>query len=335
LNTPSILKFFRTPIHDARRLILTGTGQPQHLSGLKSLFPSIEYDDWEFSDLHKIIVSILPLDLKAQLEKPLLRAQINHSDYRGQTPLYWASMKGDANAVENLLLAGADANCQAYGKDTPLHVAAFSQNPRVYELLVMAGADVLFVNSWGDTPLNCACNHRDIVACIKPLIRRGANVNHRNKVGHTPLAHAAKRNNISIGSFLLDLNADMNISDNGGETPLFRAIFYGSHDFIELLLQKGGNCTNITVKGATVLHYTAQYGDIKMASILESAQLSGINPDAMDFKGRTAMQVLDQRLVIDEGFIVAFERLLESVRGEFSTNSEDSEDSEAYFDTLG
>jgi len=121
----------------------------------------------------------------------------------------------------------------------------------------MAGADVLAVNSWGDTALNCACNHRDIVACIKPLIERGAKLDHRNNVGLTPLADAATQNNLEIGSFLLDLNANMYIADKRGETPLFHAIFSGNHDFIKLLLQRGDDCTNITVHSGTVLHYTA------------------------------------------------------------------------------
>ena len=172
-------------------------------------------------------------------------------------------MKGDANAVKKLLHAGANINCQVYGKDTPLHVAAFSQNPQVFELLTMAGADVLAVNSWGDTALNCACNHRDIVACIKPLIERGAKLDHRNNVDLTPLADAATQNNLEIGSFLLDLNANMYIADKREETPLFHAIFSGNHDFIKLLLQRDDDCTNITVHSGTVLHYTAQHGDKK------------------------------------------------------------------------
>jgi hypothetical protein len=93
----------------------------------------------------------------------------------------------------------------------------------------MAGADIDFVNSWNDIPLNCACTHKDIVACIKPLVMRGTRLNHRNIWGDTPLLCATIRNNLEIGSFLLDRDADMYISDNRGETPLFRAIFCGNH----------------------------------------------------------------------------------------------------------
>lgn len=268
-------------------------GKPEYLRELKLLFSGIEYDDWGFSELHKITLGILPLDLGVQLEKPHLRAQVNVTDFRDRTPLHWASIKGDAYAVENLLLAGANPNCRSRGNDTPLHLAAVSQNTRVFNLLIMAGADVLYVNSWGDTPLNCACNHRDVWACISPLVLSGVKVDHRNRSGETPLSRAAKRNSLGIGSFLLNSNANMRITDEGGETPLFHAIFCGNHEFLKLLLENGDDCTNVTVHGATVLHFTAQNGDIKTASILASARLRSINPDAVDLKGRTAMQVLE------------------------------------------
>jgi ankyrin repeat protein len=306
-------------------------GKPEYLRELKLLFSGIEYDDWGFSELHKITLGILPLDLGVQLEKPHLRAQVNVTDFRDRTPLHWASIKGDAYAVENLLLAGANPNCRSRGNDTPLHLAAVSQNTLVFNLLIMAGADVLYVNSWGDTPLNCACNHRDVGACISPLVLSGAKVDHRNRSGETPLSRAAKRNSLGIGSFLLNSNANMRITDEGGETPLFHAIFCGNHEFLKLLLENGDDCTNVTVHGATVLHFTAQNGDIKTASILASARLRSINPDAVDLKGRTAMQVLKQRPAIEEGFEEAFKRLLESIR---TAEPIDSEDSETYFDAL-
>ena len=176
-----------------------------------------------------------------------------------------------------------------------------------------------------------AVDHRDTVACIKPLIIGGAALDHRNKRGETALIKAAERNNLKIGSYLLSFNANMHISNERGETPLFRAIFGGNHEFIKLLLQNGEDCTNITDYGSTVLHFIAQYGNIEIASILTSAQLRNVNPDATDFKGRTAMQVLENRVVIEEGFREAFEKLLESIKVSSPTGSGDSE---IYFDAL-
>jgi ankyrin repeat protein len=325
-------------VEEAWRSIFLGAGKPELLNGLRSLFSDFEYDDWGFEELHKIILGILPLDLELQLQKPLVRAQVDLPDSHGRTPLHWASLRGDAYGVEKLLLAGANPNCQAPGKDTPLHCAAISQNPRVYELLIMAGAVAIFVNSWGDTALNCACNHRDIEACIKPLIISGAKrvLNHRNRGGDTPLSHAAGKNNRGIASLLLDLGADMLITNLAGETPLFVAIISGSHDIVGLLLKRGDNCINNTIHGSTVLHYIAQYGDVKTANMLSaSPRLGGVDPDAVDFQGRTAMQVLKQRVVSQEEFEEAFKRLVERTREAKAMNLDlDSKGSERYYDAL-
>lgn len=320
---------FRSPIDVAWRSFAINTSTSEYLNELSSLFSGIEYDNWDMSELHKIVLGILPLDLEEQLQKPYARAQVNLVDSRDRTPLHWAAIRGDASAVENLLLAGANPNFQSRGKDTPLHLAALSQNPRVFELLIKAGADVRSVSSWGEAPLNSACNRRDVVACVELLVKNGADVDHRDRRGDTPLSFAATRNNVQIGSFLLKANANIRTASEGGETPPFHAIFGGSYEFLELLLQSGADCTNVTIQGSTILHFTAQHGDAKTTRILTSAGLRGINPDAIDSKGRTAMQVLEQRPVIEEGFKEAFRKLMDSI---IATRVEGSEDSDTWFD---
>src|SRR2546421_7019257 len=230
----------RSPVQTAWTSIFTSTSKSQYILDLESLFSGIPYEDWEFSTLHKIVLGILPLNLEFQLQKSLVRAQINLPDSGGWTPLHWAARRGDANATEHLLLAGANPNYHSNEGNTALHAASQSQNPRCFELLTMAGADVHAVDRWGDQPLHDACNNRDIAACVKPLIMGGALVDCKTRAGgRTPLFMAAAKNNLNIGSLLLESNANMYISDDNGETPLFRAIFSGSHGFLELLLHKG------------------------------------------------------------------------------------------------
>jgi ankyrin repeat protein len=125
----------------------------------------------------------------------------------------------------------------------------------------------------------------------------------------------------------------MHIRNLGGETPLFVAIVSDSHDIIELLLRRGDHCTNIAVHGSTVLHYVAQYGDIKTANILLASELRGLDPDAVDFQGRTAMQVLEKRAVLPEGFEEIFGTLVAQIR-EAQTTDLDPEPLEKYSDAL-
>src|SRR5436309_13965390 len=109
------------------------------------------------------------------------------------------------------------------------------------------------------------------------------------------------------------------------EAPLFRAIFSNSYEFLKLLIQHADDCTNVTIHCKTVLHYTAQYENVKIASILASARLEHINPVAADFNGMAASQAFSQCLVTPEGFEGAFEKLLEGIRDSQSTDSKDFE----------
>src|SRR6059058_4619911 len=61
-------------------------------------------------------------------------------DADGNTPLHLAVLRGDADAVEALLRAGADAKSLNTAEATPLHYAA--ANERIISALLAHGAPV-------------------------------------------------------------------------------------------------------------------------------------------------------------------------------------------------
>lgn len=64
---------------------------------------------------------------------------MNAKDSQEITPIYFAVIKGHAEAVMTLIAVGADVNAKDKNQKTPLHHAA---SPRVQEALVAAGAAV-------------------------------------------------------------------------------------------------------------------------------------------------------------------------------------------------
>jgi uncharacterized protein len=67
------------------------------------------------------------------------------------------------------------------------------------------------------------------------LIKKGANLNCRDGIGHTPLHAAADRGWKNLVERLLELGADPNLEDFAGDTPLDIALFR-EHSDIALLL---------------------------------------------------------------------------------------------------
>ena len=144
--------------------------------------------------------------LKALSESPGIRdvnqvrqliasgADVNVRNKFGNTPLWMASLGGDAKDTEVVkLLLASKANVDVRDKfgATPLHVASQFGNTEVVKLLLEAGANVNAADKDGDTPLMAASRGGHTEA-VNPLLVAGANVNAADKDGDTPLMAASR-----------------------------------------------------------------------------------------------------------------------------------------------
>lgn len=73
------------------------------------------------------------------------------------------------------------------------------------------------------------------------LVKRGANVNAKDRNGWTPLMSAAGRGNVALAKLLLDNGASYDPADFENQTPLTVALETGSASVVELLLARGMN----------------------------------------------------------------------------------------------
>jgi len=81
-------------------------------------------------------------------------ADANGHDTMGITPLSWAAMAGQAEAVQLLIKQGADVNGRNRDDNVPLHSAAFFGHPNIVELLIRHKANVNLRSDKGETPLD-------------------------------------------------------------------------------------------------------------------------------------------------------------------------------------
>jgi len=173
---------------------------------------------------------------KAMVELLLSRkADVHATDRRrAATALHLAAEKGFKSVAETLLDHGADISAKAGGR-TPLFDAVAYGNAAVAELLISRGADP----NAGAVLHVVARNGSKALAEL--LIANKANVNATNEVGETPLHVTAESGQVEIAMLLLSHGAEVEAKsarpDRGGWTPLQYAVAFQKLEMIRLLLE--------------------------------------------------------------------------------------------------
>ena len=106
------------------------------------------------------------------------------TDKGGRTPLHYAALANDTDAVNQLLAEGANPDAPDRLDFTPLHFAAQEGAIAAAEMLLAARAQVDAPNNYGNTPLATAVfNSRGRGELIQLLRRHGADPRHPTTLG--------------------------------------------------------------------------------------------------------------------------------------------------------
>ena len=176
-----------TPAEIAWNRILSSCldGESENLLG--EVFPDdSNLDERHFTTLHKIVLGMTGKNLADELE--VTTAHINAIDSSGNTPLAWASARGDHKSVALLLEHGASLGITNNVDAEPIHLAAQTGNINTIEILIKAGVDVnRMVRHTKMTPIHYAAEYKNSSENILALARFGALVNGEDYMCWTPL----------------------------------------------------------------------------------------------------------------------------------------------------
>jgi ankyrin repeat protein len=291
------------------------TGNRTAFDELLRAMDSNIFDALQFSNLHKIILNLFTADLEIQLQ--MSTAEIDLPDSGGQTPLFWAALRGDEKSVITLLKYGADPHYTSNVGEVALHWSIEASDDSCTHRLLEGGADPNARSHFGATALHYAAwTHDDPTKHLQPLVDHGADVNIQSFEGHTPLHYAASVSSdfIAPAEFLLSRGADLEIRDNKGNTPLMEAMRNNLPNVAEYLLQRGANPRGVSKMGENVLHIAAAKGGLRMFRMLDDKGIESVDPHALTLAELTPREILAQRHDRPEGMFEAFEELLKNVR---------------------
>ncbi|CAI7642430.1 unnamed protein product [Penicillium manginii] len=175
------------------------------------------------------------------------------------------------------------------------------------------GADVNELSTHWRAPLHVAVENRDLVMA-KMLLDCGADVNVRGDeyidpyiFYATPLHHAL-HNDIDdvyfpMAKLLVERGADLAMTDNRDETPLFIAVTYGAYSTTNILLKNGSPVNVPRPSGETLIYRAASQGDVAIAKLLldhgasvNGTTILGRSPlyEAFEKKNLALVQLLNQ-----------------------------------------
>jgi ankyrin repeat protein len=239
----------------------------------------------------------------------------------GWTALMYAARQNAKDAAAMLADLKADMNAVDADGTTALQLAVINIHYDLASLLLRKGADPNVQDTTGMTALYAAVDMRspagmmtrpnpklsgqdelDAAGIVKVLLEHGANPNialkkpiigrHNNLVGDTslgegatPLARAAKTNDLPMIQMLLDHGADPTLTLKDRTTT---AMIAGSLEAVKLLVEHGVDVNAFNTSGQTILHTAAARGS---NPIIQYVAEKGARLDRKDKQGRTALDL--------------------------------------------
>ena len=168
---------------------------------------------------------------------------IESRDARGRTALLVATHHNAINVARILIEAGADVNAMDNMSDSPYLYAGAEGRLEILRMTLDHGADLASVNRYGGTALTPAAHHGH-VETVDELLKTKIDIDQVNSLGWTALLEAVILGDggptyIEIVRLLIEADANVNLADKDGETPLAHAVSKRYEGIAEMLRSAG------------------------------------------------------------------------------------------------
>lgn len=118
-----------------------------------------------------------------------------------------------------------------------IHYAAKNEHLEMLQVMIDKGVDVNHADNDGNTALILNAKNNCYKGVIKELIKAGADVNAYDKLGNSALYYALKYGDLESSRFMIKKGADFNHANNEGVTPMEVAVENGYDSIIELMYE--------------------------------------------------------------------------------------------------
>jgi ankyrin repeat protein len=176
---------------------------------------------------------------------------------------------------------------------TPLHYAIISKNMDAIDLLLKYDANVNIVDKDKYNALFFAVKSRSFEICQK-IIRLTSNINAKCLTGENVLHIACNLRLYDIGELLIKNKININVHDNNNElTPLHYCVLLNDIKMTNLIIENGGNINLQDIYGNTPLHYSIIENNYEIFNILiNSMKNNNVNVNLWNIEGEIPLHLL-------------------------------------------
>lgn len=172
-----------------------------------------------------------------------------------ETQLFEAVMDGDLKKVKEFIKLGANKHGvlhfpTSWEGATLLAVAAHEGHLAIVKFLVESARLPVDLTDpcIGRTPLHWTCI-ADKPEVAKYLLENGADINHADKTGVTPIIRATCCRSKRVSKLLIEKGCDLNCSDALGSSALHYTTLYGERELTTALIRAGCHSNSVSSVG--------------------------------------------------------------------------------------
>ena len=268
-----------------------------------------EFESVQFSVIPKIVLGLVKRDLREEFE--VSTAAINILDAKGRTPLSWAVQRGDHDKARILLEYFANPNAFDPTGRSLYRWSVWPRDPTCTQLLIDIGADVNHNDIYGNTPLHYASWFNADPGHAKLMIQAEADINARSFEGNkpSPLHLACWHDHDATAAALIDAQAVLSPEDT--INMLFLSI-EESLPKTRALIPAKFDCSGTDMDGNTVLN-AAVYLEEEHLEVLIDLDVPGLSPDIQNLDGFKPIELLEMRDDVNSRFKSTFRAFLNDI----------------------
>lgn len=181
-------------------------------------------------------------------------ANLKDKDSYGNGLFEYAAKGGNINFLTKLLTKGVEK-----GKSAMVFASQGLRKKKhtlkTYQSLENLGVTVNAVNEKGRNPLHAIAYHTKDIAVFKYFLGKGVDVNLQDNGGDSPFMNAANSNDLAVVKLLFPYVKNINAKDENGRSALAMAVNRNDVDVVDFLLKKGADINTKDKKGNTLSYY--------------------------------------------------------------------------------